>query len=279
MERTVVYKGIEFILGRSRKFDKDFDRVVYLLKQNTLEDQYVRMELLNIYQTSYHEKGKIETIMSFDSSCSGCEFCAKMRKAGENDPLIICNYCYDFHQESYKIFVANRHKLNLLIFSSVEFTVEELKTIHVTEENRGNSSGETPNKTYAINILNSAYAHPDKRFAHWAKNTHPIVAACDEIGKPENLVLVQSSIRIGIPDKKARYFDYVFTVYPDKKSCAEAIKNGASPCNGLKCIECKKKCYYATHTSDQIAEVLRGVSKEKSKVIMDEYNSRKREVI
>ena len=269
--KTVVYRGYTFILGKSSKFDRDFERVKELIDSNVIDDHYVHLELLRIYNASYHDNGKIEGITSFDSSCGNCEFCQKMMCKAKENPLMICGYCYDDAQEQFKIFVRNRHGLNLLIWSTVLFTVEELKILPATELDRINSSGETPNVTYAKNSVNLAYAHPDRHFGYFSKNTAPIVAAIDELGKPKNLVLVQSSIRIGIPDRKAKYFDYVFTVYPDKASCAEAIRNGASPCNGMKCRDCGFKCYYGTHESDQIAEVLRGVNKDIRKEIVQAY--------
>lgn len=261
------FKGIEFNLGVSKKFDKDFARVKEIMANKEMSEAD-RTELLMIYAPSYHDSGKIEGITSCDSSCSSCKFCQKMIDAAEKDVTIICGDCYDKQQEKYKTHVKNRHGLNMLIMSQVEFTEDELKRVDLTKIVRINSSGDTPNETYALNMIRLAKVNPWANVAYWAKNTAPIIKAVDSIGKPENLRLVQSSPIIGKPVKKKKYFDYVFTVYPDKATTLKAIKNGASACNGRKCKDCGYACYLGTHGSDQIAEVARGINKEKREAII-----------
>lgn len=262
------FKGVEFITGKSKKFDRDLEKVVKILSKGT-PSATDRMELIHIYQTAYHESGKIEGITSCDSSCNGCEFCQKMLAAAKEDRRIICGKCYDEAQERYKIHSRNRHGLNMVIMSSVEFTEEELGHIYLTEFSRINSSGDTPNKTYARNMLLLAKVNPKAKVGYWAKNTAPISAACDEVGKPSNVKLTQSSAFIGRPAKLAPHFDYTFTVYPDKKTCEAAIRNGASACNGKKCRACGFRCYTGEHEGTDIAEVLRGVSKEERQLIIN----------
>ena len=184
-----------------------------------------------------------------------------MREEAKNNENHICNYCYDHAQEhSFKgANVLNRHTLNMIIFSEIEFTREELKLVNVSYINRGNSSGDTPNEIYAKNILNLAYIHESMNFALWAKNTVPVIKACDEIGKPKNITLIQSSPIIGVEAKLAKYFDVVFTVYATKEDVEEAVKNGAIECNGKKCKACEYKCYLRAWKHGQnIAEYLRG---------------------
>lgn len=264
---------MEFIFGKSKKFDRDYARVMEILDKGTENLTHEdHMELLRIYKVAYHEDGKIEGITSFDSSCGHCEFCQKMIKASEGNPLMICRNCYDKKQEAYKINSANRHGLNLIIMSSVRFTREELATLATTELNRINSSGETPNKTYALNMLLIMFTHPFVRFAYWTKNHIAVIAAIREVGKPKNCIFIKSSVLIGIPDELPEFFDYVFTVYPTKELCEKAIADGAAECNGLKCKECGFKCYYGTHKGTHIAEVLRGVSKEKVQLILAELD-------
>ena len=132
---------------------------------------------------------------------------------------------------------------------------------------RINSSGDTPNQVYAENMIKLCYAFPFIKCGYWAKNTAPIIAACDKLGKPANMILIQSSCMIGKPATKQKYFDFVFTVYPDKETTENAIAAGANECNGKKCKECGYKCYFGTHDSENIAEVLRGAGKEKIKAI------------
>lgn len=261
------YRGLNFVIDND-KIEKDLAIVMSILDKGSENLTSVdRFTLLNVYKTSYHTDGKIEGVTSLDSTASNCEFCKAIRKANENNMLCICNGCYDLQQESYRLSTLSRHTLNMLIMMTIEFTVDELKMLTVTPIIRINSSGDTPNETYARNMIKIAYAFPFARVGYWAKNTSPIVKACDSLGKPENLTLIQSSCMIGKPATKVKYFDYVFTVYPDKETTEKAIVAGASSCNGKKCKDCKYKCYFANHESENIAEVLRGVNKNKVNAI------------
>lgn len=253
------YMGCVFLLGISKKFDRDLETVKSILDKPELTPAD-RVRLLMIYNPSFHDTGKIAGSTSFDSSAGNCIFCQKMRQAAEQNAGHICNYCYDMDQENRWKEVMNRHSLNMLIMQTVEFTVDELAILPATKINRINSSGDTPNKVYAKNMLNLAKANSELHFAYWAKNTRDVIAACDEIGKPENMTLVQSSYVIGRPAKLAKYFDFVFTVYATEDGIAEAIKRGAGECNGKKCMECGWKCYLETWKKagvKEVAEILR----------------------
>ena len=259
LENMVVFNGYVFITGRSKKFDKDLQTVMFLLSKKEL-NAAERMQLLTIYQSSYHESGKIEGVVSFDSSAHNCKFCEAMREKAKNNPAHICNYCYDYSQEEYKINSWNRHSLNMLIMSTIDFTEEELAIIPAGLIDRINSSGDIPNTIYARNMIRLAKVNKHGRFAFWAKNEYALVAATDQLGKPQNAIYIRSSEIIGRPAELPKYFNYVFTVYPDKESCEKAIAAGAAECNGKKCKECGYKCYFGTHESHNIAELLRGVS-------------------
>jgi len=241
------------------KFEREEAVVMEILakgKENI--DHYDRLTLLAIYQVPFHDSGKIEDLFSCDSSCNHCGFCKRIRENTEKNPAVICNYCYDNEQEQRWKTVMNRHGLQLLIMSSVEFTREELATLRIFNICRFNSSGDIENVTMAKNYLNIAFSHPGVKFALWAKNVSPVIKATDEIGKPENCIYIQSSIIIGIPARKAKYFDYVFTVYPDENTLQEALANGAMECNGKKCKDCKFKCYTGAWLAGaNIAELLR----------------------
>lgn len=265
---TVCGNACELVMDASAKFEKDFARVKTILESDNI-DEIARYELLSIYKAAYHDSGKIEGITSYDSTATNCEFCKAMRKAAESNPAHICRYCYDYAQEhSFRgANIVNRHTINMLIMSSVEFTVDELKRVNATYINRVNSSGDTPNEIYAGNMLKIAYAFPVFRFAYWAKNKAAVIAACDKYGKPANMTLVQSSPIIGKPVKLAKYFDIVFTVYATKESIAEALANGACECNGKKCRDCGYKCYLnGWKKGSNVAEYLR-VDKETRKAM------------
>ena len=255
------------------KYENDLATVNAILAKPELTSAD-HMQLLAIYSVSFHDSGKIEGCCSCDSSCHNCAFCQKMIEHAANNPLVICGYCYDNAQETRWKNTEKRHGLNMRILSSVDFTLEELATLPITAICRFNSSGDVPNKTYARNCIKIAMSHPYAKTALWAKNVPDCEKAFDELGKPANMIFVQSSLLIGIACKRSRYADYTFTVYPDEQTTQAAISSGARECNGKKCRECGYKCYMGTwEKGTNIAELLRVHAKTRA-AIMAEYNKR-----
>lgn len=268
--RKINYMNCEFTLGKSAKFDKDYETVTAILDKGieniTKAD---RIKLLAVYHPAWHDGGKIEGITSYDSTATNCGFCQQMRKYAETHTDCICHDCYDYEQEhSFKgVNVLNRHSLNMLIMMSVEFTDDELSILDCTKINRINSSGDVPNKTYAVNMLRLAKVNEHVKFAFWAKNITAVIQAVKEVGKPNNMTLVQSSPKRNKPVKRAMFFDYVFTVYDNADMVADAIQNGAGECNGKKCRDCGYKCYLNGWTEGQnIAELLRVSKARKAEI-------------
>ena len=252
------------------KFAADLARVNAILTPDRDPETLTaieRLELLHIYQASYHDGGKIEGCTSCDASAHGCEFCAKMRAAAAHDKTIICGYCYDYSQEEYRPEVLQRHSLNLRIMKTVLFTVEELAALPLFTVTRINSSGDIDNTTQARNMLRIAKAHPHTPVAIWTKNVPAMAAALDAEGKPANVTLIRSSIRINQPDELPPRFDYTFTCYATKADLATALALGAAECNGKKCRECGYKCYYRAHTGTDIAEYLRCSKADRAKIV------------
>lgn len=257
--KETIYKDKVFFLNQSAKFDRDFFQVKQILdKEPGTITENDKIKLLSIYNISFHESGKIENISSADSTATNCNFCQNMRiaNAGNND--CICNYCYDVKQENFKnVSVLNRHTLNLLIMATIEFSEDELKHVHgITDIFRVNSSGDIENVTHAINMLRLIKVNSFTHAAIWSKNVPAIVNAVAIVGKPGNCILIQSDFTINGKTKKNPVFDYIFRVYTKDKITA-AIVSGASECNGKKCKSCGFKCYFGTHGSEEIAEVLR----------------------
>lgn len=251
------------------KFELDQKRVFEILAKPELT-HFDRLELLTIYQVPYHDSGKIETIYSCDSSCHNCSFCQHVRKDLADNPLVICNYCYDDAQEKRWINVENRHGLQLLIMSSVLFDVDELATLKIFFICRFNSSGDIENEIHARNYIRIAKSHPEVRFTLFAKNINPVIRATDIEGKPENLLYMQSSLFIGKPCTLAKYFDYTFTVYLTENDVREAIANGAIECNGQKCMKCGYKCYLGNvPKGSNFAELARFITKSQLKKIQE----------
>ena len=258
------------------KFEHDKNLVHAILAKEEITHAD-RLALLKVYQVPYHDSGKIEGMYSCDSSCNNCSFCQKIREHGKDNPLLICNYCYDNEQEKRWVNVRNRHGLQLLIMSSVLFEESELETLKIADWCRFNSSGDIENVTMARNYIRIIKSHSLVRSALFAKNVLPVVIATDIEGKPDNCIYVQSSPIIGKRlTKLAPYFDVQFVVFPDEESTEKAIEEGAGSCNGKKCLECGYKCYRSEKDGGWakgtcIAEVLRLKNKKDMEKVLKAY--------
>lgn len=251
--------------SKSGKIRKDAERVAAILDGKHEPTAAERFELLSMLQFKPHDSGKIEGATSIDSSCTGCSFCEKMRAAAANNPMHICGKCYDKRQELYKAYTRQRHGLNLVILSTVLFTPEELARVGIfTMVARFNASGDVENETQARNYLRIAKTHPMTKFGFWAKNAAAVDKAVKAEGKPANVKMIYSDPIINGSDnikaifKKYDWIDFSFTVY-DAEHIAEAIANGANPCNGRKCNDCEWMCYLDNgwEKGTNIAELLR----------------------
>lgn len=249
----------------SQKIRTDAERIAKILDGKHEPTEVERFELLKMLQANPHKDGKIEGATSIDSSCHGCGFCEKMRKAAETNPEHICGKCYDWKQEQYKAHARNRHGLNLVILSNVLFTEQELTMIPIwTMLARFNACGDIENETHAKNYLRIAKMHPMTRFGFWSKNAAAVDKAIKAEGKPENVKMIYSdpiingSKNIQTILKKYTWIDTTFTVYDDEH-IEQALKDGANPCNGKKCNACGWKCYTANgwEKGTNTAELLR----------------------
>jgi len=222
-----------------------------------------RAVLLSIVRVAYHDSGKIEGCYSIDS-CASCEFCCRMIKAAEKDPLIICGACYA-DRDKYKEISWRTHTLNAFIMSSVLFSTEELARFNIGDLCRYNEDGDTVNETMARNYLRNAFVHPATSFGYWYKNSGAVEKGLHAEGiftrdaLPLNVRFIHSSILIGIPAAALWFDDAIFTVYPDKATTDAAIAAGAHECNGRRCRECGYTCYLMTRGAEPlyIAEYLR----------------------
>ena len=227
-----------------------------------------RMIAASTVYASYHDSGKIEGIISVDSSAQGCEFCKLMREIAEkmktngNDKHI-CGLCYATKGHFRYKTVKNRHELNMAILSEIQFKPGDFKGMGLYGLARINSDGDIRNVTHAKNIIIMMNDNPIARFGWWGKNINAIVEVCDELGKPKNCTLVASSFLIGKPIKLPKYFDYVFTVYETDEDVAEAVANGAAECNGKHCRDCGFMCYlgvdngwkYGTNIAEKVRKM------------------------
>jgi len=139
--------------------------------------------------------------------------------------------------------VLNRHTLNMIILSAVEFTDQELSTLNIIGLCRFNSSGDIQSNTMALNYFRIAANNPHCKFALWVKNVAAVKHAMAVCGKPENLTLIFSNPIINGRPILPGGFDYTFSVYTPGKIDSVLSTGDYMECNGKKCKECGYKCY------------------------------------
>lgn len=257
-------------MAKTGKFERDMEIMSPIFEKveagMEISDAERAIAASTVY-ASYHDEGKIEGIISVDSSAHGCEFCQFMReiaeklKANGNDKHI-CGWCYATKGHFNYKNVKNRHELNMAILSEIEFQPGDFRGMALCGLVRINADGDIRNLTHARNIIRIMNDNPIARFGWWGKNIRVTVEACDELGKPKNCTLVASSFLIGKPIRLPKYFDYTFTVYETEEGLLEAIVNGAVECNGKKCMDCGFMCYLGEKNGgwkvgSNIAELLR----------------------
>ena len=256
----------------NKKFDRDMEIMspIFAKIEAGMEiSDAERAIAASTVQASYHDTGKIEGIVSVDSSANCCEFCTHMREIAERlkangNEKFICGNCYATKGHFRYTNVKSRHELNMVILSEIEFKPGDFRGMGLTGLVRINSDGDIRNLTHAKNIIHIMNDNPIAHFGWWGKHINPIVEAMDELGKPKNCTLIASSFLIGKPIRLPKYFDYTFTVYEDEEATLEAVANGAAECNGKHCRDCGFRCYLGVDNGGwkfgtNIAEKLRKV--------------------
>lgn len=175
--------------------------------------------------------GKLKGIAGINTSPLANPFCEAMSK----NPDLICSKCY-----SRKMLQGIRKKQepamarNTELLSSRVLPVEDLpKYTDHWKYGRFNGHGELVNVTHAINLLNIAKTNPHMVWGFWTKRPSLVRHAIEEVGKPDNVILVYSSPCINMESELPEGFDRVFTVY-DKEHAEQVNIN----CGGKKCAEC-----------------------------------------
>ena len=197
--------------------------------------------------------GKMSGVCSLSTSCKDNITCINRVKQGDS----VCAKCFAMNQLSRWASMRPCLKKNLDILTSRKLTLKEIPIIY-TPSNlfRFESFGDCMNETQAINYLLIAKNNPSVNFAAWTKNTAFYIKACEKIGKPSNLQLIKSSVKINEVDKLADsekpFFNKVFTVY--SKDFIEN-HNVKINCGAKSCATCRR-CYEDRKTV-YISEILK----------------------
>lgn len=187
--------------------------------------------------------GKLAGINSINTSTLENDFCSKMRKTDS-----VCRKCYAARYESFRTTLETRLIQNSAILSEKTLNRDVLPYINASVF-RFSSFGELINRNHLLNLLAIAEKNPHCNFTLWTKRKDLICNVLRETKKPENLILIYSSPKIGQIAKKPMFFDKVFTVFAKSEK-----GNAAINCHGS-CASCLL-CYTKNNTV-QINEVVK----------------------
>lgn len=211
-------------------------------------------KLGNGVSQSEHE-GKLLGIPSISTSCLHNERCLARMKNGE----AVCSHCFAMHLMEFRKALRDAMERNLEALSDHLFSDEELEgvTIHFTPKMlelnpnhyvRIESFGDVRNVIQARNYLRIAKANPWLKWGAWTKNDDLYGEAFELEGKPENLSMGYSSLKLNeiaditkLDQRFVENLDFVFTVFTKEYAEEHGILIN---CGGRACRTCGT-CYEA----------------------------------
>ena len=185
---------------------------------------------------SDYMSGKMDGIPSISTSCLSNPICIARMKDDES----ICARCFaEATLMRYKECGKNcAQNYDLLTSELVPQYLLPIFNDDVTIV-RIESFGDVANVTQAINYINIIRMNPTVRFAWWSKNASIINEAFAQVGKPRNVVMVESSCKLNVQKKLSANFDKVFTVYDAEHIEGNTININ---CGARSCATCQR-CY------------------------------------
>lgn len=168
----------------------------------------------------------------------------------------ICEKCYAKNTLSrYKSVRDNASdNYNLLTSGILDLDLLPKFDSRLTKIVRLESFGDIANEYHLINFVNICNLSSDVTFVLWTKNPHIVKAVFDNMPKPENLIIIQSSLFMNeVIERANEYIDKVFVVWSSEEKANEngcTINCGSRDCFG--CLRC-----YANHNYEVIHELLK----------------------
>ena len=168
---------------------------------------------------SDHMTGKMLGIPSTSTSVLKNPICQERRKVAGS----ICEKCFAANVLTRYSDCEKNAASNFELLNSCVLPFELLPKFGNVCIARIESFGDVASVIQAINYANMAYNNPLVTFGWWTKNVEIVARAFDIVGKPDNVIFIQSSRFVNKPEeKRSEYVDKVFTVYDD-----EYLKNVA----------------------------------------------------
>ena len=183
--------------------------------------------------------GKMTDIPSISTSCLVNPICLKRMQDGNS----ICAHCFAAGTLERYTAAGLATESNFKLLNDSVLPAEMLPAFkNSVDIGRIESFGDVYTVTQALNYANTAYNNPHVTFAWWSKNVAIVARAFDMIGKPANVILIESAPKVNTPIKpSSHYVDKVFTVYTKEYIAAHniVINCGARACNT--CRRCYRK--------------------------------------
>lgn len=193
----------------------------------------------SIMHISDNMSGKMHDIPSVSTSCMCNPICKARMKNGNS----ICASCFAVatinHYKTLGVAMENNYELLNADVLPFEMLPNLKKTVEIT---RIESFGDVASETQAENYHRFITKNPHVMFAWWSKNMKIIEPIFNRLGKPSNVVMIESSPMVNVEIKPSSWIvDKVFTVFDDEyiKAHNVEINCGARDCNT--CRRCYKK--------------------------------------
>lgn len=186
--------------------------------------------------------GKMEGMLSLSTNMLLNAFC----KAHRNTPGAICQHCYANNLLTFRPSMQKPYTFNTYLLKNCILPLEILPVINANIF-RFESFGDLDNVNQAINYINICKVNPNTTFALWTKNPIIMKRALKIVDKPENLIIIYSSLYIndrtnGLKMMKIYpWIDKVFTVYDEETIESKGIEINCGPRHCLSCQRCYSK--------------------------------------
>ena len=226
----------------SRNSKKVNDEIIIAGRSYILKKSKYAMNVSPVH-VSDSMSGKMTGIPSISTSCLANPICLQRMLDGES----ICAHCFaettlNRYKDAGKAMLNNTYLLTESILDPDLLPVFPNVSIVRIE-----SFGDVQNVTQCINYINICRANPGVTFAWWSKNVSIIAKAFDMVGKPENVILIESSPKVDVvKPASSHYVDKVFTVYSKEYIIAHDIDINC----GARCCATCRRCYRKDTESD-----------------------------
>lgn len=213
----------------------------YLLKHSKFAIRKTKSPI----HVSDNMSGKMDGIPSISTSC----LCNKICCARQKDKKSICSKCFAVGTIKQYTALGKALRSNFKLLNSHVLDLDLLPRFKSTVEIvRIESFGDVASVTQAVNYANIARVNPHVTFGWWTKNPKICKTAFDKVGKPDNVILIESSPYLDVECKPSNeYVDKVFTVF--------SRENPQINCGKRSCMGCRR-CY-RKDTEKEVYELLK----------------------